>query len=118
MTEISGAERRRFVRLPGGAFELQYRERKALRVLDISPGGVQFESAESLAIGSRLNVALSAAGFSGRTQLEVKRCDLVPFTRGAVVFHVGGAFAPVLGAAVELAARRSGVSPSGGAPVR
>jgi hypothetical protein len=114
VTEVSGAERRRFMRLPGGAFELQYSDQKALRVLDVSKGGVRFESAEPLPVGSRLSVALSAAGFSSRAQLEVKRCEMVPFTRGAVVYHVGGAFASALDAALELICRCR-AAPAGGA---
>lgn len=108
MNTAAGAERRRFPRVVGSTYELECGREHAVRVLDVSAGGVLFESFKPLTVGARVGVKIRGRGFADATMLEVKRCTPTPYRRGEVVHQIGGQFHPPVDPAIADAASQRG----------
>ena len=80
-------------RLKPEQYELKIRWERARRVVSVTPQGVGFEFDNSLKVGLRYPISLSAPGVSFSSTLEVTRCRLTVQPEGRY-FQIEGRFFP------------------------
>jgi hypothetical protein len=80
-------------RLKPEQYELKIRWERARRVVSVTPQGVGFEFDNSLKVGVRYPISLSAPGVSFSSTLEVTRCRLTVHPEGRY-FQIEGKFFP------------------------
>ena len=75
-------------------YELKIRWERARQVVEVTPGGVQFDFDSALKVGTKYPVTLTAPGVSIASTIEVTRCQLALEPGGNKYFRIASRFFP------------------------